>query len=200
VSETLSETRDFWLSCGHHLLDRDAEGRLRITDAFLKAYLARPEITPPPEACAAERVLHERLLAAPRRPVRSEEVAAIADADARENWEVMLAFRNQLMHHATLEAGYLGIVRGIVVRAPGIMQGFLGGLKQVVGGNIEAYAEVCEAARRDAFERMLQHAAEVGADAVISMRYDATEFAEGITEVLAYGTAVKLTGESPAGS
>jgi hypothetical protein len=111
VSETVSEGRDFWLSCGHHLLDRDAEGRLLVTDEFLKAYLARPEITPPPEACAAERGLHERLLAAPRRPVRPEEVAAIADADARENWEVMLAFRDQLARHATLEAAYLDIVR-----------------------------------------------------------------------------------------
>jgi uncharacterized protein YbjQ (UPF0145 family) len=87
---------------------------------------------------------------------------------------------------------YLGVVRGVVVRAPGIVQGFLGGLKQMVGGNIEAYAEVCEEARRDAFERMVEHAAEVGADAVIGMRYDATEFAEGVTEVLAYGTAVTL--------
>jgi uncharacterized protein YbjQ (UPF0145 family) len=87
---------------------------------------------------------------------------------------------------------YLGIVRGVVVRSPGIMQGFLGGLKQIVGGNIEAYAEVCEEARRDAYDRMVEHAAELGADAVIGMRYDATEFAEGVTEVLAYGTAVKL--------
>jgi len=95
-----------------------------------------------------------------------------------------------------LIASYLGIVRGVVVRSPGIMQGFLGGLKQMVGGNIEAYAEVCEEARRDAFERMMEHAAELGADAVIGTRYDATEFAEGVTEVLAYGTAVKLAGAS----
>lgn len=92
--------------------------------------------------------------------------------------------------------GYLGIVRGVVVRSPGIAQGFFGGLKQIVGGNIESYAEVCEAARKDAFERMVAHAAHFGADAVIGMRYDATEFAEGVTEVLAYGTAVKL-GEPP---
>ena len=61
--------RDFWLSCGHHLLDRDAGGGLLVTDEFLKAYLARPEITPPPEACAAERSLHARLLADPRQAV-----------------------------------------------------------------------------------------------------------------------------------
>jgi uncharacterized protein YbjQ (UPF0145 family) len=92
-------------------------------------------------------------------------------------------------HHVTQ---YLGVVRGIVVRAPSLAQGFFGGLKQIVGGNIESYAQVCEAAREDAFERMVQHAKERGADAVIGMRYDATEFATGVTEVLAYGTAVKL--------
>ena len=89
-------------------------------------------------------------------------------------------------------AGYIGVVRGIVVRSPNIAQGFIGGLKQIVGGNIEAYAEVCEAARYEAFERMVRHAQAQGADAVIGMRYDATEFTQGVTEVLAYGTAVKL--------
>jgi uncharacterized protein YbjQ (UPF0145 family) len=87
---------------------------------------------------------------------------------------------------------YLGLVRGIVVRSPNIAQGFFGGLKQLVGGNIEVYAEVCEAARREAYERMVVHAEELGADAVIGMRYDATEFSASVTEVLAYGTAVKL--------
>ena len=87
---------------------------------------------------------------------------------------------------------YLGVVRGIVVRAPNIAQGILGGLKQIVGGNIETYAVVCENARQEAFRRMVQHAQEVNADAIIAMRYDATEFAPSVTEVLAYGTAVKL--------
>ena len=89
-------------------------------------------------------------------------------------------------------ASYIGIVRGIVVRSPNIGQSFLGGLKQIVGGNIESYAQVCEAAREDAYKRMVQHAQGRGADAIIGMRYDATEFAQGVTEVLAYGTAVKL--------
>jgi uncharacterized protein YbjQ (UPF0145 family) len=88
---------------------------------------------------------------------------------------------------------YIGIFRGIVVRSPSLAQGFLGSLKQVVGGNIESFAQVCEAAREDAYERMVQHARERGADAVIGMRYDATEFNQGVTEVLAYGTAVKLS-------
>jgi uncharacterized protein YbjQ (UPF0145 family) len=87
---------------------------------------------------------------------------------------------------------YLGLVRGIVVRSPNIAQGLMGGLKSIIGGNIESYAQACEHAREEAFERMEQHAAEMGADAVISARYDATEFMKGATEVLCYGTAVKL--------
>ncbi len=87
---------------------------------------------------------------------------------------------------------YLGVVRGIVVRSPSISQGIMGGLKSIVGGNIEEFAQVCEAARVEAFNRMVQHAHEIGADAVIGMRYDATEFSQSATEVLAYGTAVKL--------
>src|SRR5438105_13170894 len=88
---------------------------------------------------------------------------------------------------------YMGIVRGIVVRSPSITQGFLGGLKQIVGGNIESYAKVCESAREDAYQRMVEHADERGADAIIAVRYDATEFSQAVTEVLAYGTAVKLS-------
>jgi uncharacterized protein YbjQ (UPF0145 family) len=87
---------------------------------------------------------------------------------------------------------YLGIVRGIVVRAQTITQGIRGALSSILGGNIRAFEEVCEQARSDAYVRMVEHAVERGADAVIAMRYDATEFAEGVTEVLAYGTAVKL--------
>lgn len=87
---------------------------------------------------------------------------------------------------------YLGIVRGIVVRSPTISQGFFGGLKQFVGGNIESYAAACEQAREEAFRRMVINAQAMGADAIIAMRYDATEFSQNVTEVLAYGTAVKI--------
>lgn len=87
---------------------------------------------------------------------------------------------------------YLGVVRGIVVRATGIGRGIIGGIKSIAGGNIEEFTVVCEAARMEAFNRMVRHAHEVHADAIIGMRYDATEFSQGATEVLAYGTAVKL--------
>ena len=103
--------KDFWLSCGHHLLDRDAGGGLLLTDDFLKVYLARPELAPPPEACVVEKTLHAAVMAQPRRPVSAADIAAIADADARENWQVMIAFRDLLLHHRTLEAAYLDIVR-----------------------------------------------------------------------------------------
>ena len=102
---------DFWLSCGHHLLDRSEGGGLLVTDEFLKVYLARPELIPPKEACAHERGLHSALLGNPRRPVTAEEIAAIEDADARENWQLLVAFRDRLLRHRTLEAAYAGLVR-----------------------------------------------------------------------------------------
>ncbi len=102
---------DFWLSCGHHLLDRDDSGGLAVTDDFLKVYLARPELIPPPEACAVERTLHGALLADPRLAVAASDIAAIADADARENWQVLIAFRDHLLRHPTLEAAYVDLCR-----------------------------------------------------------------------------------------
>lgn len=91
---------------------------------------------------------------------------------------------------------YLGVVRGLVVRVPTIGQGFQA-LGKVLSGNTQAGAEmymsVCEAAREQAYQRMVDHARELGADAIIAMRFDATEVGERATEVLAYGTAVKLS-------
>jgi hypothetical protein len=103
--------KDFWLACGHHLLDREEGGGLIVTDEFLKAYFARPELAPPPEACIVEKTLHAALLTEPRRSVSKENIAAIADADARENWGLMIAFRDHLVKHQTLEAGYVDLVR-----------------------------------------------------------------------------------------
>jgi uncharacterized protein YbjQ (UPF0145 family) len=84
----------------------------------------------------------------------------------------------------------LGIVRGIVVRSRSIIGSIGAGLQTIVGGNITLYTELCEKARKDAFDLMIEHAAERGANAVIGMRYDANEVTAGVTEVLAYGTAV----------
>ena len=110
--------KDFWLSCGHHLLDRDASGCLLLTDEFLKLYLARPEVIPSAEACPAERSLHAALLADPRRPVTAAETAAVADADARENWQLLIGFRDHLLRHRTLEAAYANLVRTGVGKTP----------------------------------------------------------------------------------
>lgn len=84
----------------------------------------------------------------------------------------------------------LGLVRGIVVRSRSILGNIGAGIQALVGGNITLYTELCEKAREDAYELLLQHASEHGANAIIGMRYDANEVSDGITEVLAYGTAV----------
>ena len=84
----------------------------------------------------------------------------------------------------------LGVVRGITVRSRSVVGNIGAALQTLVGGNISLFAELCERARGDAFDLMLQHAGELGANAVIAMRYDANEIAQGVTEVLAYGTAV----------
>ncbi len=102
---------DFWISCGHHLLDREQGGGLLLTDDFLKVYLARPELIPPPEACVVEKTLYGALLADPRLPISSSDIAAIADADARENWQVLIAFRDLLLRHKTLEGAYAELMR-----------------------------------------------------------------------------------------
>jgi len=86
----------------------------------------------------------------------------------------------------------LGVVRGIVVRSRSIVGNIGAALQSLVGGKITLFTELCEKARDDAFRLMLQHAAEQGANAVIGMRYDANEVTDGITEVLAYGTAVTV--------
>jgi uncharacterized protein YbjQ (UPF0145 family) len=85
-----------------------------------------------------------------------------------------------------------GIVRGIVVRSRSIIGNLGAALQTIVGGNITLLTNLCEKTRQDAFELMLQHAAEHGANAIVSMRYDATEVMQGVTEVLAYGSAVQV--------
>jgi len=97
---------------------------------------------------------------------------------------------NDIAGHEIVQ--YLGIVRGIIVRSTGIARGIVGGLRSIAGGNIPEYVAVCEEARQHAYELMVQHAQELGADAIIAVHYDATEFMPGSTEVLAYGTAVRI--------
>jgi uncharacterized protein YbjQ (UPF0145 family) len=84
----------------------------------------------------------------------------------------------------------LGVVRGITVRSRSVLGNIAGGLQSLMGGRLSIYIELCETSREEAFQHMLQHATERGANAIINMRYDANEITDGITEVLAYGTAV----------
>jgi len=100
---------DFWRSSGYHLLEPAGPDRLKVTNGFLRAYLMRPEIRPVSESCPAERGLHAALLDDPRRAVAEAEVAAIADADVRENYAVWLAFRDRLVAGGTVEDAYLGL-------------------------------------------------------------------------------------------
>lgn len=86
----------------------------------------------------------------------------------------------------------LGLVRGIVVRSRNIFGQIGAGFQQMFGGNISLYTELCERARNDAYELMMAHAAQIGANAVVGVRYDANEITSGVTEVLCYGTAVQI--------
>lgn len=91
-------------------------------------------------------------------------------------------------------ADYKGMVRGIIVRSPTVMQGFFANLKNIIGGHIGSYTTMCETARRQAYDLMVEHAAQLGANAILGMRYDAAEVSGrfSATEVLCYGTAVVL--------
>jgi uncharacterized protein YbjQ (UPF0145 family) len=84
----------------------------------------------------------------------------------------------------------LGVVRGITVRSRSVLGNFAGGLQTIFGGNITIFTELCEHARLEAFQLMLEHAQQMGANAIIGIRYDANDVMDGVTEVLAYGTAV----------
>lgn len=90
----------------------------------------------------------------------------------------------------------LGTVRGIVVRSRSVIGNFGASIQTLFGGDITLYTELCERARKDAFDRMCQHATELGANAIVGVRYDATDIAAGVTEVLCYGTAVQVAANS----
>jgi hypothetical protein len=112
---------DFWRSSGYRLLAVGSDGRLTVTDDFLRVYLARPELAPVPESCAAERALHDALMANPRCHVPDADVEAIADPDARENFRIWLGFRTRLTAASSLEAAYVGLFRGEGVDVPPLL-------------------------------------------------------------------------------
>ena len=105
---------DFWPGCGYRLLERDADGHLVVTDAFLAHLLERPELAPVAESCASERALHAQLLASPRDAIDEARIAQLQDEDARANYAVWLRFRARLLARPTLEGSYLALFQGDV--------------------------------------------------------------------------------------
>jgi hypothetical protein len=130
--------QDFWRNSGFHLLERDAEGRLAITDDFLRAYLLRPEIRPVDESGPGEIALHEALLDDPRREVGAPELEGVEDADARDNYRILLAFLGRLKRATSLESCYLEIFSVGTVGVPPL---FVDQLAQIIVRNI---LEGCE--------------------------------------------------------
>lgn len=120
---------DFWRSCGYRLLARNGDGTLQVTDDFLRSLLARPELAPVPDSGPAELALHDALLAAPRRAVAAAEIAALEDADARENHAIWLRFRDRLLTADSLEAAYVRLFAGEGVDVPPL---FVSQLSQIL--------------------------------------------------------------------
>jgi hypothetical protein len=110
--------RDFWPHCGYHLLARSEDGRLVVTDEYLRTYFERPELALVAESCGAERALHARLLENPRAEVSETYFESMADQDACDNYRVMLRFRDQLTAAPTLEAFYFDLFRSDVAVPP----------------------------------------------------------------------------------
>lgn len=120
---------------------------------------------------------------------KAEDEAHPYRVGAEPNVNLIVSTSNDLVGLRIIR--YLGVVRGIVVRTPSFGKSLVGAFKSLRGGNIREYVDVCEQARHEAYSQMVEHALELGADAIVAMRYDATEFGQGATEVLAYGTAVQ---------
>jgi len=124
---------DFWRNSGYYLLERDTQGRLAVTDDFLRAYYLRPEIHPIEESCDAERALHAVLMEQPRRAVTQGEIDAIADEEVRHNYGLLLRLRQRLLDSRTVEACYLALFREGQVDLPPL---FLQQLAHVVLRNV----------------------------------------------------------------
>ncbi|RVU45270.1 DUF6352 family protein [Rubrivivax rivuli] len=142
---------DFWPACGYTLLQRNPQGWLQPTPAWLGAWLARPELALVPESCRAETRLHQALAADPLRPVPAAELAALKDADARENYGHFLALRDALLQAGTLEAWLLGLWRSGSIRVPPIFIDVV--VQAVVRGLLEGGDDAFEARAAEMFFR-----------------------------------------------
>ena len=128
-------------------------------------------------------------------PIKHKEISRNGAAERRKTMQMLVTTTFTIDGFRIKE--YKGVARGIIVRSPTIVQGIVGGLKNIIGGRIGAYTEMCEQARQQAFDLLVQHAKEMGANAIIGMRYDASEVVSkgSATEVLCYGTAVVIEPE-----
>jgi hypothetical protein len=183
--------KDFWLSSGHILLERGDHGGLILTDEFLKAYLARPELLPPEDACAAEQNLHAHVLDSPRTFIAADAIAAIADPDARENWQVMLDFRDRLIAAPTLEAAYVRLIRQGVKRLPPL---FINQLAHIIMRNaLEGCGDAFVVRAGEMFYRTQRVAIEAGAvmlaDAEMVERHEADMHSAPLLRMFANDTA-----------
>lgn len=131
----------FWMASGYDLLDRSDDGRLLAGEDFIRAYLSRPEMLPPEEACAAERRLHADLLHQPLRTVPTAELAGLADADARENYDIFLRFRDHLLKAGSVEAAYVGLFRPDAPPVPALFIDHLAAaiLRDLLDGSRDAF-------------------------------------------------------------
>jgi hypothetical protein len=159
--EQFTISQDFWRNSGFHLLERDNEGRLSITDDFLRAYLMRPEIRPVGESGPNEIALHEALMEDPRRDPAPPALESIEDADARDNYRVLLAFLGRLKRAASLESSYLEIFSGGDVAVPPL---FIDQLVQIIVRNIlEGCQDALEPRAGELFFREQKASTEEGA-------------------------------------
>ncbi len=144
-------TNEFWPHSGFTLTQRDTDGRLVLTDDLLRAWWHRPEVAPVAESCKHELALHAALLAAPRRAVSEAELAELQDVDARDNYRVLLAWRDRLLAATTLEAAYLDIFRAGTVTAPPV---FIDQLAQmIVQGMLDGSEEPLQVRAAELFFR-----------------------------------------------
>jgi len=151
---------EFWRSTGYDLLERGEDG-LAITDAFLAAYLARPEMAPVAESCAAERALHRSLLADPRRIVTPVNLVAIRDKDARENYDVFVRYRDWLARHKTAERAYVAMFRAGEVPFPALFVDQLAAV--ILRGILDESGDPFRARAGELFYRAQQVTIEEGA-------------------------------------
>ena len=153
--------QDFWRHSGFHLLHRDAGGRLLVSDDFLRAYYLRPELRPVEESCAKEIALHQGLMDTPRMQVDAGSIEAVADADVRANYRILLDFRARLLAAPTLEACYLGLFAGGDVNVPPL---FIDQLAQIILRNLlEGADDVLELRAAELFFREQKASLQEGA-------------------------------------